>query len=90
MGFVDSLDEDRPGKLLDAFFNARAEASALREELEFTRRRKWVAEEHLRAITASRSWKVLVALGRFKARARGVLVRLRPGTPGRGPEEPER
>jgi len=84
MGLVDELDEDRPGRLLDAFFNARTEASALREELEFTRRRRSVAEEHLRSITASRGWKVLAALGRVKTRTRDVLDRLWPGKPGRG------
>ncbi len=84
MKFADGLDGDRPTKLLDAFFGARAEVSALREELQFTRRRKLAAEEHLRAITASRSWRILTALGRVRTGAQSALDRLRPGKPGRG------
>jgi hypothetical protein len=90
MKLVDSLDGERPERLLDAFFDARAEASALREELGFTRRRKRVAEEHLRAITGSRSWKALAALGRLKARSRAALDRLRPGKSGSDAEKCER
>ena len=77
MRLVDDLDRDRPGKLLDAFERARFEAGALREELEVTRRRKLAAEEHLRAITSSRSWKVLLMLGRPKALTTSLLSRLR-------------
>ncbi len=89
MRLVDSLDGDRPERLLDAFFGARAEASVLREELEFTRRRRRIAEEHLRAITASRSWKALAALGRVKAKTKDVLDRLWPGKLDRGLGGPE-
>ncbi len=84
MKLVDSLDGERPERLLDAFFNARAGASAMREELEFTRRRRRIAEDHLKAITASRSWKALTALGRVRAWARGVLGRLRSRESGEG------
>lgn len=69
---VDGLDGDRPRRLLDAFFGARAEAEVLREELEFTRRRRRAAEEHLRAVTSSRGWRTLTV-------ARSILGRLRPG-----------
>ena len=79
MRLVDSLDGERPERLLGAFFDARAEASALREELEFARRRRLIAEDHLGAITASRSWKVLAALGRVRTGVGGTLERLKPG-----------
>ena len=77
MELVDGLDGERPEKLLDAFFGAEAEASALRGELEFTRRRRQAAEERLRAVTGSRSWKVLAALNRARGGLRGALRRLR-------------
>ncbi len=86
MRLVDSLDGERPERLLGAFFDARAEASALREDLEFTRRRRRIAEDHLMAITSSRSWKALAALGRVRTGAGDVLERLRSGRAARGPE----
>ena len=86
MKLVDKLDENRPQRLLDAFFNAGSEAAALREELEFTRRRRRIAEDHLRAVTTSRSWKTLAALGRARAGARGALDRIRSRKPEREPE----
>ncbi len=86
MRIVDSLDGERPERLLGAFFDARAEASALREDLEFTRRRRRIAEDHLMAITSSRGWKALAALGRVRTGARGVLGRLRSGRAGREPK----
>ncbi len=79
MELVDGLDENRPGRLLGAFLGAEAEASALRGELEFTRRRRRAAEEHLRAVTGSRGWRILSALGRVRAELGGALGRLRPG-----------
>lgn len=85
MRLVDSLDGERPEMLLGAFFDAKAEASALRGELEFTRRRRRIAEDHLGAITASRGWKALAALGRVRTGAGGILGRLRSGRAGREP-----
>lgn len=69
-------EESRSERLLEAFLNARAEVRTLAEELEITRRQKRAAEEHLRAIQSSRSWKGLTTLRHLKAGAKGMLDRL--------------
>jgi hypothetical protein len=86
MKFVESEEERsshcseqrRSERLREAFLNARAEVATLAEKLETTHRQKRAAEEHLRAIESSKSWKVLTALRHVKAAARSAFDRLRP------------
>ena len=86
MKFVESEEERtshcseqrRSERLREAFLNARAEVATLAEKLETTHQQKRAAEEHLRAIESSRSWKVLTVLGHIRAATRSAFDRLRP------------
>jgi hypothetical protein len=86
----------RPERMLEPFFNARAEAMVYRaaaqrareetqearEQARRERARARRAEEQIQAIQSSRSWKVLTGLGGIKTRARAVLGRLKNGPHG--------
>jgi hypothetical protein len=50
------------------------------EEAQGAREKAQGAQEQIQAIQSSRSWKVLMALGRIKTGARGVLGRFGDGT----------
>jgi hypothetical protein len=83
----------RSERMFEPFFNARAEVTTYRaaaqraqeeareaeQRAQRARERAQRVEEQIQAVQSSRSWKVLVGLGRVKAGARGLLGRLKNG-----------
>ena len=72
-------EEGRTERLLDAFFNTRAEVATMAQELERKRQQKLALEKQMRLIRSLGVWKVLTTLSRVKTGVRDGLSRLRNG-----------